>query len=156
MFFVLVRVVGVLASGLVAGAALCILFLEHRFAGDAAFYTQYKQLLIRALTVPLPALGLAALLVNAYDCSLLFRQGQTTFLALSLTALLLGALAMALTRGGHFPLNAEILAWSPSAPPAGWTSVQAKWWTLHVARTVTSVSSFALFVFSVVARASHS
>lgn len=156
MFVLLLRVVGVLASGLAAGGALCILFLERGFAGDAAFYTQYKQLLIRSLTVPLPALGLVALLANAYDCYLLFRQGFTPLLALSVSALLLGLCAIALTRGGHFPLNAEILTWSPSTPAPDWASVQAKWWTLHVARTVASVGSFALFLFSVVARASQS
>ena len=42
----------------------------------------------------------------------------------------------------HFPVNAEILTWSPSAPPADWQQIQARWATAHLARTLLTLAGF--------------
>ena len=68
MLHATVRFVALFAIGLAAGGALCILLLERSPPGSPSFYTEYKQVAIRALTVPLPALAVAGLLATAADC----------------------------------------------------------------------------------------
>ena len=44
----------------------------------------------------------------------------------------------------HFPINAEILTWSPASPPADWQQVRDRWTAAHTARTLLSLAGFVL------------
>ena len=152
MFHLTVRVLALLGTGLAAGAALCILFAERSFAGGAADYVAYKQLMIRALTVPVPALAALGVVAAAIDAALLWPRGASLPLALTAVAVLLNVAAMVLTVRGHFPLNDAIIAWSPATVPATWGAVRARWALIHALRTATSVASFVALVVGNVTR----
>jgi uncharacterized membrane protein len=143
------RFVGLLCVGLAAGVALCVLLAERAWGAGpdtGQFYTQFMQLMIRALTVPGPALGGLALVAMSIDAVLLFKRGEGAAFWLGVAAVSLSLVAMALTRFGHFPINDQVLKWNPVSPPADWQTVQAKWSALHVGRTISAVGSFALFL----------
>jgi uncharacterized membrane protein len=152
MFHLTVRVLALLGTGLAAGAALCILLAERAFAGSAADYVTYKQLTIRALTVPIPALGALGIAAAAIDAALLWPRGMSLPLSLTATAVLLNVAAMVLTRRGHFPLNDAIITWSPASAPAAWEDVRARWARIHTLRTASSVGSFVALVVGNVVR----
>lgn len=141
-----VRFLGLLCVGLAAGTALCVLFVERTWTGSGQFYTEYMQLMIRALTVPAPALGGIGLVAISMDALLLYRRGVGAPFWLEVAALVLSLVALALTRLGHFPINDQIMSWNPGSPPADWAGVQARWFALHLARTCAAVGSFVMLL----------
>jgi hypothetical protein len=137
-------VVLLVTAGLLAGATVAVALLEHAFAGSAPFFTEFKQLEIRAFTVPLPAIGLVAVLFGIVHAA----RERKSRAALRLTAagvacLILGAI---ITVVGHFPINERMRTWSVSAPPVEWAAVQGRWRNYHDARTVVTVLGFTLLV----------
>jgi len=146
------KFVGLLCSGLAAGITVCVFLAGRAFAGSGQFYTELMQMLNRALTVPAPLLGAVALLAIAVDAALLFKRGGGVAAWLGVAAVVLSVAAAALTKLGHFPINDQILTWDPANPPADWIAVQAKWSALHVARTISAVGSFALFLLGTLVR----
>lgn len=140
------RFVGLFCVGLAAGIASCVLLANRVWSGSARFYTELMQLLIRALTVPAPALGAVAMVAMAVDAWWSFHHGQVAMLSLTLVALALNVFAAALTKFGHFPMNDRMMKWDPAAPPADWMRVQARWSAFHMARTFAVVGSFGFFL----------
>ena len=152
MLHATVRFVALFAIGLAAGGALCILLLERYMPGSPSFYIEYKQMAIRALTVPLPALAAAGLLATAADCWLTGRQGVWPAFWLGIFAIVLNLAAAILTKAGHFPINDQIIKWSPGNPPPDWAATAARWSVLHAWRTALSLGSFASLILSQVLR----
>ena len=139
-----VRVVLLLTSGLLAGATVAVALLEHAFAGSAPFFTEFKQLEIRAFTVPLPAIGLIAVISGIVHATLERRNRAVLALtAAGVTCLILGA---AITVRGHFPINEHLKTWAVAAPPVEWAAVQERWRRYHDARTIVVVLGFTLVI----------
>lgn len=148
MALMLARFFGLFLVGSTAGATLCVAFIERHLGDSGPFYVAYKQLTIRALTVPLPLMAALGGVAVAVDCYAQWREGADTSLWLALAALALIIVGGVLTKAGHFPLNATISSWDPALPPATWSDVQAKWSALHLARTTASVLASALLIVS--------
>lgn len=148
MFELVIRFLALLTTGLAAGGALCIVFLDRMLGSSGAFYTEYKQLSVRALTLPLPALGIVGTVCAAVFAYYLAQRDATLSFRLTLGAVLLGVAAGVITRAGHFPINDQIMTWSPDAPPATWMATQARWSALHLARTAVSTCGFALLLLA--------
>jgi Domain of unknown function (DUF1772) len=140
----LTRVVLLLSSGLLAGATVAVALLEHAFAGSAPFFTEFKQLEIQAFTVPLPAIGLIAVISGIVHAALERRNRAALALtAAGVACLILGA---AITVGGHFPINERVKTWSVAAPPIDWATMQDRWRQYHDARTIVVVLGFTLLI----------
>ncbi|MGH3117151.1 MAG: anthrone oxygenase family protein [Vicinamibacterales bacterium] len=139
-----VRFILLVSSGVLAGATVCVWFLEHSFAGSAAFFTELKQLEIRAFTVPLPAVGLIAVVFGLAHAALV-RLNRSA-LALTLAGVLCLGIGAVITARGHFPMNDRIATWSPSSPPAEWIEVRDRWRQAHDVRTAVTVLGFGLFL----------
>jgi uncharacterized membrane protein len=138
------RVVLLLTSGLLAGATVAVALLEHAFAGSAPFFTEFKQLEIRAFTVPLPAIGLVAVVFGVVHAALERRNRAALRLtAAGLACLIVGAV---ITVGGHFPMNESLKTWSVVAPPVEWPAIQERWRRYHDLRTIVTVLGFALLI----------
>jgi uncharacterized membrane protein len=144
----LARFFGLVLVGSVAGATLCVVFVERGLGDSGSFFVAYKQMMIRTLTVPLPLMAALGGVCVALDCHAEWRAGAGASLWLALSALALIVVGGVLTKAGHFPLNDAIASWDPASPPAGWRDVQARWAALHAARTAASVLAFALFALS--------
>ena len=143
-----VRFVSLFCMGLAAGITVCVLLTEQAWAGTARFYTELKQLWIRVLTVPAPALGALATATMLVDTYLLFERGARAALWLVAAAVVLNVAALALTKLGHFPINHQILEWDPANPPADWGRIRVRWSALHAGRTALAVGSFSLLLLA--------
>ena len=132
------RLIALVASGLIAGAVLATGLADISLSGSAELYTAYRQATNGLFTATLPPLGGLALVAAA--ASAVLHQGRAR--TLSIAAAVCFVAALAVTVLVHFPVNAEILTWSPSAPPADWQQIQARWATAHLARTLLTLAGF--------------
>jgi Domain of unknown function (DUF1772) len=140
----LVRIVLLFVAGLLAGSTVCVWLLEHSFAGTGAFFTEFKQLEIRAFTVPLSAIGLVALVAGLAHAALVRRNRSA--LGLTLAGVLALGIGAFITAGTHFPMNDRIAAWSTTSPPAEWTDARDRWRRAHDLRTAVVIFAFGLFL----------
>jgi len=106
----IVRCAPLLAAGLLTGAIFGAWLTEHAFRGGASFYTELKQLQIRTLTVPLPALGVATMALGLLHLFLVRKNPASA--GLTLAGVLCFAVCFVITVRGHFPINAQIMDWS--------------------------------------------
>ncbi|CAN5895083.1 DUF1772 domain-containing protein [soil metagenome] len=144
ILILIVRFSLIFLAGMVAGAVYCVWLFEYLFMGNAHLYTELKQIQIQTLSTPLPTLGAAAILVALIKLYLSRRKRLVFWFTLA-GAVLLVAAAL-LTAWGHFPLNDQIMTWSPEAPPAEWEQVRDRWRQTHLARTVVTALGFACFL----------
>lgn len=140
----ILRFITLLLAGLLAGALSLIIVLDNAFSEPAALYIAFKQREIASLTVLLPLMGVLTtvlMLILAY----LVRQRQRELwltLAGAVCLLFIGALTALV----FFPLNEQIRAWSPQAPPADWSMVRDHWNQLHVFRAGLGIGGFAFLL----------
>ena len=144
MLLFLLRFANLLFAGLLAGAVLAVWLADNPARMGAAFYIEFQQSRIRALTLPMPLLGGLTMLSTLALAWL--ARGQAPLLVLTLAALACGLAGMLITIKGNFPINDLVMTWSPQAPPADWTSLRDRWWAWHCARTAVTVASFALLL----------
>jgi hypothetical protein len=136
-----------MVGGLLTGAIFDVWLMEHSFRGDGSLYTELKQLQIRALQGPLPLLGAATL---AFGLVHLFLARRNRLAAGStLAGVLCFAVCFVITVRGHFPLNAQIMEWSVTAPPDGWSDLAGRWRDLHDLRTLFAVVGYGLLLLGV-------
>ena len=109
----LARLIALVASGLIAGAVLATGLADTALSGSAELYTAYRQATNGLFTATLPPLGGLALLAAA--ASAVLHQGRARTLSLAAAGCFVAALAVTVLV--HFPLNAEILTWSPARRP---------------------------------------
>jgi hypothetical protein len=154
MILLAARFLALVGTGLAAGAALCVVFFERSFSGDGARYADYKQLSIRALTIPVPVLGAIGLLGLAAQVSLTWKQEGSLALGIMIAAFALNLVAALLTRFVHFPINDQIMTWTSTSLPDTWLAVRDRWAFVHAIRTSVTVASFALLSLVSVLRTS--
>ncbi len=134
------QLTALVASGLLAGAALATWLADMAVSGSAALYIPYRQATDGSFGAILPPLGGLALLAAAASAVLGRGRGRM----LSLAAAICFVAGLAVTIVVHFPLNAEILTWSPAAPPTDWQQVRDRWTGAHSARTLLAIAGFVL------------
>lgn len=122
---VLSRFTSTVLIGLLAGSGLGVSLLEANLTGSASFYTEYKQLIIRAYTLPLPLLGVGGIL--AALSVLYFGRRDKLTVRMTSAAILFVIIGLAITLTIHFPINDQILTWSPETPPADWEQLRDRW-----------------------------
>jgi uncharacterized membrane protein len=144
MMLAISRLTAVLLTGLLAGSGLAISLLEANLGGSSSFYTEYKQLVIRAYTIPLPVLGGGSILASVAIAFLGRRYGMTLWLALA--AALLVATGLVITLLVHFPINAQIMTWSPQSPPADWRQLADRWREANLIRSAAAIIAFVLLL----------
>lgn len=135
-FVDVVRLIGLLACGVVSGGVVVLLVLDVELGRSAELYMRYRQATTGPLTALLPPFGVVALLTTGATVVL---EGRRPARLVALACLLVGLVT---TVTVHFPLNDAIVAWTE--PPADWAQVRDRWRAAHVVRTVASVVAFVL------------
>lgn len=144
MYLATARFTALLLTGLLAGSSLANYLLENSLSEPAAFNIEYKQLVIRAYTVALPVLGLGALFA-ALAVLYLTRRAKISRWP-TFGAVLSIILGLAITLTIHFPINDQVLSWSPGAPPPDWRQLLDHWETGNTLRTATAITAFGLLL----------
>lgn len=101
----------------------------------ASTYVEVQQALNRNYLAPIPLLYTVVNVSALAVVILLIRARKTLAFALSLVALLCSVLLTASTLLINVPINAEVLTWSPQAPPVNWAEVRDRWNQAHTLRT---------------------
>ncbi|MFE7168354.1 anthrone oxygenase family protein [Streptomyces sp. NPDC057616] len=137
-----VRYTSLLGSGLLAGVALTVLFLELALRDlTGPEYVRVRQAEYAPFTwfigiLLVPTLVAVVILVLRARTE---RSPELPRLAWAL-GLLLVALAVSLVVNG--PINMEQMDWSAQAPPGDWARVRDRWQIAHAVRTVALVVAF--------------
>ena len=143
-----IRFIGLLLTGLLVGT-MCGIWLGFNPAAlSAGAYVEMQQNAIRALNVPLPALGLACIVLTVILAVLVRhdRRGRHLLWAAALCLVAAGLI----TRFGNQPINAVVMTWSPQAPAGNWLELRDTWWRWHTVRTVAGLAAFVLALLSAV------
>ena len=137
-----------MVGGLLTGAIFDVWLTEHSFHGEGSFYTELKQLQIRALQGPLPLLGAATLALGLVHLFLARRNRPAA--GLTLAGIICFRVCFVITVRGHFPINAQIMEWSVAAPPDDWSDPAVRWRRLHDFRTLFAVLGYGLVLLGVI------
>jgi hypothetical protein len=143
---VAVYTLALLIVGILTGAVVSVLLLDSTLMGTGEFYTEYKQLQIRALIVFLPVLGGAAIVLSSAYLYLIWHHRPARWLTSA--AIVCFVLASFVTFRLHFPLNAQIMSWSVQTAPDQWMHIQEQWWQAHVVRTGAILCGFILLLLN--------
>lgn len=146
-----IRFIGLLLTALLVGTMFGIWLGFNAAALSPVAYVEMQQNAIRALNVPLPALGLVCIVLTV-ALAVLVRHDRRARNLLVAAALCL-VVAGLITRLGNQPINAVVMAWSPQAPPANWTELRDAWWLLHILRTLAGVAALVLALLAAVGQA---
>jgi len=145
-----VHQVAIIASGVLAGAILATWLTEASLGNSAQLWIEYHQAITSAYTRALPPLGGLALLAALATLAVTWRIRPTRWLVLAAVGCLVAGFLVTVVV--HFPINAEILTWQPSAPPADWQEFRDRWLTAHVGRSMAALAGFALLVVATTGR----
>jgi len=138
-------IASVLFAGLLAGEEFVI---RYGVRGPLASLNDQphillRQALIRPLRVLVPSIYVATLISAAAATAL---DGIGSGLALRCSGLAALLVWIAVTLGGTVPINAAVLDWNATAPPADWRAQIERWEQLDTVRTWASVIAFALLL----------
>jgi uncharacterized membrane protein len=130
----------VLSSGVFFGTVAALTPSKRGF--DSQTYVTVQQATIRNLRpvmgflLPASVVANLAMLITTDRADTTARRGATVGLVGPLASLLL-------TVGWELPINAQVMAWQSSRPPADWTAYRDRWETVHLIRTVTALIGLA-------------
>jgi uncharacterized membrane protein len=138
-------IASVLFAGLLAGEEFVI---RYGVRGPlASLHDQphilLRQALIRPLRVLVPSIYVGTLISAAAATAL---DGIGSGLALRCSGLAALLVWIAVTLGGTVPINAAVLDWNATAPPADWRAQIERWEHLDTVRTWAAVIAFALLL----------
>lgn len=145
-----VTVLNVVLAAILVGIMLA-LWVGHNPA-DLPYwvYLQRQQATIQTLNTPMPLLGAATILVTLVSACL--RRGQRLACGALVVAALLLVGAGLITRLANQPINAMVMTWLPSQPPADWEQLRDRWWHWHILRTLLGCGALGLLLFVIVGR----
>ena len=151
----IVRVIAVVTIGLLAG-----IYLNDRasaYARDglsASSFVQYQQMVHVSFVKMMPPLlfgALAAGIIWLLLVRLQWRSVEFWLIAASLCGIIFVAAATFLI---NVPLNAQLMTWSASSPPANLKELWAPWERVDTIRTIVAVCVLFLEVIALSIRAS--
>jgi hypothetical protein len=136
-----VGVISVLFAGLLAGEEFVIRYgVRGPLASlDDQSHILFRQALIYRLRILVPAIYVLTLLSTVAVTVLDGTKAGMVFRGAAIAAL---AAWVAATLGGTVPINAAVLEWSASAPPATWRTQVDRWEHLNTLRTWAAVIAF--------------
>lgn len=139
-------IVTVFCAGLLAGALVVIDYgVGPAVAAvrDEPAHIQVRQALIQSLRVLVPAIFVPTILVGI---AMTVRDGSAPGFGFRVAGLLDVLACFGLTLLGTAPINATVLTWTPSAPPADWRTLVSRWERFDTARTWAGITAFVLFL----------
>ena len=81
--------------------------------------------------------------LRAYPSAFLQKENKTVFTAL-IIAVIFFIISGLVTKFGNQPINKIVMSWNKSLIPDNWMELRDRWWSFHIARTITSVTAFCI------------
>lgn len=142
----ILRFLSIIIVALLAGVSLGIWIGFNPMNLSATAYLEQQQNMLGALRVLMVVLVfLAALLtlVSGY----LQRKNRASSITLLIASFFLIACIL-ITRFGNKPIDDIMLTWTTDAIPDDWKNLRDKWWSLHIARTLTELIALGLITWT--------
>lgn len=142
----LIQIVSLFLTALVAGSVFGIWRGYNPASFSATTFIEQHQNAVRGLNTLMPVLG-ALTILSTLTWAYLQRaeKGNWYLLVVALVLLLASALV---TRFGNQPINAQVMTWSPTAPPVGWQDLRDAWWRFHLIRTGSTILALLLLIIA--------
>ncbi|WP_326640348.1 DUF1772 domain-containing protein [Nonomuraea fuscirosea] len=139
------RMIALLLVGSYAGGVAFVVLAPSvgRLPGPA--YVRYWQALNVDYGRAMPPLLLAGIAASLVVSALSWSRGRLVF-GLSVAALVLVILTVALTLAGLEPVNRIVDGWNPDLLPAGWEEIRRRWSSLHLVRTALALTAFVCLI----------
>ena len=137
-----VRFTGLLLTSLLVGTMFGVWLGFNPSGLTATAYVEMQQNAIRSLNTPLPVLGLVCILLTATLAALTKNDPRGRFLLIAAVICLVAA--GLITRFANQPINAQVMTWSPQAPPNNWMELRDTWWRWHGLRTMAGIAALIL------------
>src|SRR5579862_3124180 len=135
LFSLAVRFANLLLAAMVTGAMFGLwLAFNPRNGLDGSSYIVIHQQSVRGMNTAMPLLGFVTILTTI-AAAYLTRDDKARLVMLIVAILAFVATGL-ITRFVNQPINATIMGWSPSAPPAEWMALRDSWWRWHMLRIV--------------------
>ena len=139
-----------LLAGLLTGAIFGVFLFMSPAGLDATTYVIQQQNGIRALNSAMPVLGgLTIVLTLAAAFAASGDPLRMNLLFSAAAALIVVGL---ITRFLNQPINAVVMTWDVSSPPAEWTTLRDAWWRWHLVRLVLSLAAFSFVITAALRR----
>jgi hypothetical protein len=119
---------------------------------SALTYTEQQQHTIRSLSAVMTSLVVTALVITILS-AFLQRKNKTVFIGLLIASMFFIACIL-ISVFGNRPINNTVLTWTSDTIPADWKIFRDKWWSLHIARTITELIGLALVAWTSVRKTS--
>jgi uncharacterized membrane protein len=144
LFPLAIRFANLLLAAMVTGAMFGLWLAFNSKTLDGPGYIVIHQQSVRGMNSVMPVLGLVTILTTIAVAYL--TRGDKARLVLLIVAILAFIATGLITRFVNQPINAVIMGWSPSSPPAEWTALRDTWWHWHVIRIVCGVTGLSLLI----------
>jgi uncharacterized membrane protein len=147
IFSTLIQALSLTLISLVAGAMFGIWRGYQVVDYTPATFIEVHNGAVRNLNTLLPAMAMACLaLVLALAVMSRHKAAPLSLYLLAASAIVVGGL---ITRLFNQPINAQIMAWTASSLPAGWSSTRDQWWTWHQWRLASTLAAEVLLIAAI-------
>ena len=116
-------------------------------------FLEVGRLMIANLGGAMSVLMPAALLSAVVLCVLLVRRREIRANLFASTALVLMAIALAITLAVNVPIDRQIQSWTTATLPADWNAIRDRWEFYHGLRTLVSLAALACLFASTLSTA---
>ena len=113
---------------------------------SAAAYVEVTQNMLRSLGPVMQVLGPLSIILTITLAVLL--KGRERYLLLAAVGCIIATAII--TFAVNQPINSELMTWSIDTPPANWMELRDRWWSGHVARTLTAIAGLVFALLGVV------
>jgi uncharacterized membrane protein len=147
---VMIDFADLLLAGLLTGTIFGVLLVMRPAGLDATTYVIQQQNCIRALNHVMPPFGALAIIVTL--AAAFAASGDPRRMTMLFTAAATLIVVGLVTRFLNQPINAVIMTWNASSPPAEWTELRDTWWRWHLVRLGLALMALSLIIAAVLRR----
>ena len=114
---------------------------------SAAAYVELMQNTIRQLGPVMQVLGPLSIILTI-TLAILSKERRERYLLFAAAGFII--VTAIITFVVNQPVNAELMTWTVDEQPANWMELRDRWWSGHVARSLTAIAGLVFAVWAVI------
>ncbi|HEV8591100.1 MAG TPA: DUF1772 domain-containing protein [Pyrinomonadaceae bacterium] len=142
-----VRFILIIVLALFTGTLFGIWMGSNPAKLSAAAYVELMQNTIRHLGPVMQVLGPLSIVLTI-TLAILSKERRERYLLFAAAGFIV--VTAVITFVVNQPINTELMSWSVDAPAANWMELRDKWWSGHIARTLTAIAGLVFAVLAVI------
>jgi uncharacterized membrane protein len=142
-----VRFILVIVLALFVGTLFGIWMGSNPAKLSAAAYVELMQNTIRSLGPVMQVLGPLSIILTI-TLAFLSKERRERYLLFAAAGFIV--VTAGITFVVNQPVNTEVMTWTVDAQPANWMELRDRWWSGHVARTLTAIAGLVFALLAVI------